>query len=162
MVNFEPANLCENLNGLVALVRFKKSEKAQEIVECCIQAILDFWNPEHGWDAKRVKEKHGIECSQFFKDYDVTSRVPFITGSGRALGALAHYYEVTRSTKALKLISLLRDIAITEYFTANGDYDPARMGTHSSGITLRILLSLARTANVMNRYNPDGSCKKVL
>jgi hypothetical protein len=149
LVNFEPANLCENLSGLAALVKYRKSEKAQEIFEKCIDAIHDFWNPDHGWNEQLMKEKHGVTCHSFFGRFDAPSHVPFITSTGRALSALSVYYEVTHSAKALKLLTLLKDIAITEYFTSSGDYDPIRMGTHTSGITW-ILLCLARTASMMN------------
>ena len=151
-VNFVPLTLSENLPGLAALVKFRKSEKAQQLMEKCIETIFEYWTPEKGWNANRMFEKHGINCFQVFQRYDAPSKIPFITSTGRALGGLSVYYEVTRSTNALKLIELLRDIATTEYFTPDGNYDREKMGAHSSGI-IWILLSLARTAIVLKDTN---------
>ena len=80
----------------------------------------------------------------------------FIVGLARAIGPLVKYYRATRYGPALELALLLKETAITEFYTEEGSYDPETFGTHAHSVTcvmssLAQLADLTRDSNLMRR-----------
>src|SRR5258706_946820 len=48
---FLPHNIREGLHALYALIRFRRSEQAEQVLAACLQAIDQYWgpSPEGGW-----------------------------------------------------------------------------------------------------------------
>jgi len=146
LVNFAAHNVREGFHALSALVAYRESSWAHDMAEASIAAIFDLWTPANGWDKQRLEGALGLTL------FDA----PFISGIARAIGPLVKYHRVTNSAPALHLATLLKDEALTKYFTANGDYDFDLLGEHTHSVTC-VLSSLAqladatRDAALMNR-----------
>ena len=138
LVNFCPHNLREGFHALYALVRYRRDDQASDLAERSIAVIFDLWKPDRGWDVGRLSELglHYQECQGF------------LHGEARMLGALVKYYRTTRHGPALELALILKDKAITEFFTDEGRYDADRFVTrHSHSITC-VMSSLAQLADL--------------
>ena len=136
-VNFFPHNLREGLHALYPLVQYRYSHQARETAERMIATVLDYWDPERGWNTARLGER-GLNVHPL-------ERQTFITGEARMLGPLVKYYRATDSGLALELALLLKEKAINEFFREDGAYDGALFGyhTHSTTCTLSSLAQLA-------------------
>ena len=138
-INFSPHNLREGFHALYALARYRKDDEACRLAERSIAAIFDLWNPDRGWDVQRLGAL-GLnyqECKGF------------VHGEARMLGPLVKYYRATHYGPALELALILKEKAITEFFTAEGDYDWDRFMTrHSHSITC-VMSSLAQLADLL-------------
>ena len=137
LVNFAPHNIREGFHALYALVTYRSSSRAHDTAEASIAAIFDLWDPEHGWNRTRLEGALGLKVIDFDS--------PFIGGLARAIGPLVKYYRITGSAPALRLATLLKDKALSEYFPADGECDLSRLGTHTHSITC-VLSSLAQLA----------------
>lgn len=138
LVNFCPHNLREGLHALYALVRYRDDAEARKLAEDCIAAVFDFWSPDRGWDVKLLEDL-GLNYQKCRG---------FIHGEARMLGPLVKYYRTTGHEPALKLALILKEKAITEYFTTEGHFDLDSFGTgHSHSITC-VLSSLAQLADL--------------
>lgn len=137
LASYSPHNVREGFHALYALVKFRGSERAQELAEASIATILDLWNPDTGWDWARLAAL-GVQ-----RQWDDT----FLIGLARAIGPLVKYYRATGYGPALDLALLLKDKAISEFFTADGHYDRDAFGTHVHSTTC-VLSSLAQLADL--------------
>ena len=136
---FCPHNVREGFHALYALAKFRANDWAIETAEKSIACILDLWDPESGWDLKRI-ESEGVRWLE--------SRT-FVSGLGRALGPLVKYYRATESAEAMRLINILGTKLTTEYYTSEGVFDARLFGTHSHSITC-CMSSLAQLAELQN------------
>ena len=136
--NFNDHNVREGMHALYALVKYRNSDRAQEVAESSIAYILDAWDPVEGWDTEGMTSAHGIRW---------TRENTFITGVARAMGPLVKYYRATGSGKALELASLLAEKATAEFFLPDGSYDREKFGTHTHSTTC-VMSSLAQLADL--------------
>ena len=136
LVNFAAHNVREGFYALYALVAYRDSSWAHDMAEASIAAIFDLWNPENGWDKQRLEGALGLTL------FDA----PFILGIARAMGPLVKYHRATGSASALHLATLLKDVAISKYFTPSGDYDLELFGEHTHSVTC-VMSSLAQLAD---------------
>jgi hypothetical protein len=139
LVNFSPHNLREGFHALYALARYRDDEGSRELARKSIAAIFDLWKPDCGWDVQRLSELglHYQECQGF------------LHGEARMLGALVKYYRTTRYNPALELALILKDKAITEFFTDEGQYNFDRFATRHSHSVTCVMSSLAQLADLM-------------
>ena len=107
---FDPHNTREGLHGLYALARYRSSGRALEVAEAAIAAVLDYWDPDGDWDGERLAAA-GMELG-----YAQT----YIRGAARAIGPLVKLYRATGSAAALELAMILKEKAITDFFTSEG------------------------------------------
>ena len=135
---FSPHNLREGLHALYALVKYRDSDRARQLVEACIEVIFEYFDLLKGWDGDRLDQEHGL----IFKPMPV-----FVQGVGRAIGPLVKYYRTTGYARALELAIVLKDKTIHEVFLEDGAYDPARFGTHVHSVTC-VMSSLAQLADM--------------
>ena len=138
LTQFRPHNVREGFHALFALVWFRHSDRARALAEASIAAILDLWNPAAGWDRERLTRHYRLHLAP---------EATFITGLARAIGPLVKYYRATGHGPALQLALLLKDKAISEFFTETGDYDPKTFGTHTHSTTC-VMSSLAQLADL--------------
>ncbi|NUQ62089.1 MAG: hypothetical protein HUU20_06355 [Pirellulales bacterium] len=140
LVNFCPHNIREGFHALAALVQYRGDEKARELAEQSIQAVMRFWDPQKGWDVEQTR-KLGLtylECQGF------------IHGEGRMIGPLVKYYQATGHAPALELALRLKEKAVGEFYLEDGDYTKERfVTTHAHSITC-VLSSLAQLADLLH------------
>lgn len=138
-INFSPHNLREGFHALYALAKYRKDKEAQGLAERSIATIFELWGPKDGWDLPRLRAL-GLnyqECQNF------------LHGEGRMLGPLVKYYRATGYGPALKLALILKEKALSEFFLADGAFDPKRfVTTHVHSITC-VLSSLAQLADLL-------------
>jgi hypothetical protein len=134
---FHPHNLREGFHALYALVKYRKSERARELAEQSIAAIQKYWKPDAGWDRNYLANTLGLEVVD----------APFILGIARALGPLVKYYRATQYKPALELATILKEKAVTEYFTTSGEFDAKRFSAHVHSTTC-VMSSLAQFADL--------------
>jgi hypothetical protein len=134
---FHPHNIREGFHALYALVKYRKSERARELAEASIAAIMKYWKPDTGWDRKYLENQLGL----------VVVETSLITGVGRAIGPLVKYYRATQYRPALELAGILKDKAIAEFFTPGGEFSPALFGSHVHSTTC-VMSSLAQFADL--------------
>ena len=138
-VNFCPHNLREGFHGLYALTRFRGDAQARELTERSIDAVMELWKPDHGWNIERLRAL-GLNYQECHG---------FVHGEGRMLGPLVKYFRATGYGPALELALVLKEKAIGEFFMADGCYDPGRFITrHSHSITC-MMSSLAQLADLL-------------
>ena len=138
LVNFRPHNVREGFHALFALAKFRNSAQARQLAEASIAAIFEYWNPTHGWDRERLEAKLGLS---------VSSESTFIVGLARAIGPLVKFYRATGHAPALELAIVLKEKAIGEFFTRDGDYDRDKFGPHTHSTTC-VMSSLAQLADL--------------
>lgn len=122
LVNFAPHNIREGFHALYALVKYRQSPRARQLAEASMEAILDLWKPDLGWNRRKLEGEWGLHIIDFDS--------PFIGGLARAIGPLTKYFVATGYAPALQLATLLKDKAISEYFGESGEYDLS-LGTHT-------------------------------
>ena len=135
--NFMPHSVREGFHALYALARFRASSKACELAEASIDAIMEYWNPATGWDFDYLEGRLGLRVD----------RDTFIIGLARSIGPLVKYYRATGYGPALHLAVLLKEKAVSEFFTDEGLYDRTRFGTHTHSTTC-VMSSLAQFADL--------------
>ena len=134
--HFLTHNLREGMHALYALVAYRGEERAHDLAEGCIAALLELWSPEHGWDRARCRER-GVEPVEG----------TLINGIGRMLGPLVKYYRVTGSGAALDLALRLCERLLVDAFPADGRYRPRVHGGHTHSTTC-VMSSLAQLAEL--------------
>ncbi len=144
LVNFIPHNCREGFHALYALVKYRDSARARELVEASIAAIFEYWSPDSGWDVGRLTDQMGLNVGQWGTECDSAE---FITGLARSIGPLVKLYRATGYGPALQLAILLKEKAIAEVFTEQGTFDPAVFGTHVHSVTC-VMSSLAQLADL--------------
>ena len=140
LINFSPHNLREGIHALYPLVKYRGDEEARVLAERCIDAVLELWSPNEGWDAARLRGLglEYLECQGF------------VHGEARMLGPLVKLYRVTGYGPALELALLFKEKAIAECFRDDGEYDTDRFATqHSHSITCT-MSSLAQLADLLD------------
>ncbi|MCD4669202.1 MAG: hypothetical protein K8S14_02015 [Actinomycetia bacterium] len=138
-VNFCPHNLREGFHALYALARYRNDKKACRLAEGSIAAVFDLWDPDNGWDIKRL-DALGLNYQKC---------QGFIHGEARMLGPLVKYYRATGYGPALKLALVLKEKAISEFFLSGGAFNVKRFFTvHSHSITC-VMSSLAQLADLL-------------
>ena len=100
-----PHNIREGLHALVALIRFRHSDRARQLAEASIEAINRFRDPERGWDKGYLEGDLGLRL--------VEIDAPFITGLARAIGPLVKLYRATGYGPASGLALRLKDQALS-------------------------------------------------
>ena len=138
LVNFNEHNLREGFHALYALARYRNSSWAAETAENSINHVFMLWNPDSGWDRKRLKTQFGINCSR---------EQTFITGIGRSIGPLVKLYRTTGQAPALELAMMLASKAKNEFFRHDGVYDRDKFGAHTHSTTC-VMSSLAQLADL--------------
>ena len=134
--SFVTHNLREGMHALYALVAYRGEERAHDLAEACIAALLELWSPERGWDRARCRER-GVDPSE----------PAFVAGIPRMLGPLVKYYRVTGSGPALDLALGLCERVLVEAFAADGRYRPRVHGGHTHSTTC-VMSSLAQLAEL--------------
>lgn len=137
LVNFHVHNVREGFHALYALVAYRHSEEARELAERSIDAILEFWDDETGWDIGTLEARYGL------KVFDQM----FVPGVGRAIGPLVKYFKATGYVPALHLAAVLKEKAIRDVFLEGGAYDGNVFGTHTHSTTC-VMSSLAQLADL--------------
>ena len=145
LIHFLPHNVREGFHALVVLAHFRSSERARNLIEKSVDAILELWNPDDGWDYDHLEGTLGLKVH----------RSGFISGLARTIGPLVKAYRTTGCEKALRLAILLKEKA-GEFFTEDGTYDRETFGTHTHSVTcvmssLAQLAELTSDAALMNR-----------
>ena len=138
LVNFRPHHLREGFHALYALAKFRDSAQARELAEESIAAIFTHWDSARGWDCKRLGEELGL---------NVLSESSFIVGIARAIGPLVKLYRATGCVPALELAVVLKEKAISGFFSEDGAYDRDRFGPHTHSTTC-VMSSLAQLADL--------------
>ena len=138
LVNFIPHNVREGFHALYALTRYRNSARARDLIEASIAAIFEYWDPEAGWDGRRLEGDHGLNCRD---------NPTFIIGLARAIGPLVKIHRVTGYGPALDLAVVLKDKAIDECFGEDGAYDSEVFGDHTHSTTC-VMSSLAQLADL--------------
>ena len=140
----------EGMYALWSLTKFRHSDRAQELGAASVDTILNYWEPEDGWDYERLEREQGVD-----------SHKPrtFINGLGRAIGAITRFYEATGYGPALELALLLKEKSIGQFFLADGSYGPERFGTHGHSTT-SAMCSLAQLADLTRDSHLMGRVKK--
>jgi hypothetical protein len=136
---FLPHNIREGLHALYALLRFRQSERARQVLADCLAAIDRYWDPEQGWDRPALEDRLGLRL--------VEIEAPFVSGLARAIGPLVKIYRASGYGPALALALRLKDQAVSQHFLAGGDYDRARLGAHIHSVTC-VMSSLAQLADL--------------
>ena len=135
---FSTHNLREGFHALYSLVKYRKSDRARELAEACIDAVFESFDPAKGWDGDRLKREHGLRFN----------RMPvFLQGVARAIGPLVKYYRATGYGPALELAVALKEKAIRDVFKEDGAYDPETFGIHIHSVTC-VMSSLAQLADL--------------
>ena len=137
LVNFVSHNVREGLHALYALTKYRRSAQARAIAEASIAVILEYWDPEKGWDSGRLEGEHGLHLQDS----------GFIPGLARALGPLVKFYRATGYGSALELAIVLKERALDGFFPADGSYDPSLHGHHTHSTTC-VMSSLAQLADL--------------
>ena len=89
-----------------------------------------------GCDLDRLESEFSIESNR---------EGTFVNRVGRAIGPLVKYYRATGHGPALDLAITLKEIAIADFYGADGTYDAESFGTHAHSVTCT-LSSLAQLA----------------
>ena len=144
---FNPHHIREGFHALYSLIKYRKSERAEEIAEKSIRDITNNWDPITDWDYDGIENSLGIKCEK--------SKV-FVSGLARTIGPLVKYYRTTSSVNALSLALVLKEKLLDEVFDKQGSFDIERFGTHAHSITcvmssLAQLADLTKDSTLMNR-----------
>ena len=137
-VNFNDHNLREGFHALYALARYRDSSWAAETAENSINQVFELWDPDSGWDRKKLKTQFGL---------NYLPGQTFITGIGRSIGPLVKLYRTTGQARALELAMLLASKATAEFFRHDGVYDRSKFGPHTHSTTC-VMSSLAQLADL--------------
>ncbi|NLZ56475.1 MAG: hypothetical protein GX900_07420 [Clostridiaceae bacterium] len=146
-VRFLDHNIREGMHALYALSRYRKDQRADELMHRAIAFISEHFIPEMEWD-KAALERLGLIVVQ-------SPLSPFISGTARAIGPLTKYFRATGYAPALSLAMELAEEALKSY-PPSGEFDPDLMETthaHSITSTMSSLAQLAETLNDQNLMN---------
>jgi hypothetical protein len=136
LVNLDTHNFREGFHALYSLAAFRRSERALELAEKCISTVFALWDPEKGWNREKIEGELGLN----FRDST------FIMGLARAIGPLVKLHRSTGSASALELAVVLKEKALSRFFTEEGRYDSATFGAHTHSTTC-VMSSLAQLAD---------------
>ena len=137
-VKFNDHNVREGFHALYPLVKYRNSQRARDLAEASIAAVLEYFVPGGRWDSERMEREHGVQV-----DGDRT----VVEGVGRCIGPLVKYYRVTGSGPALELASALKEKLVSEVYLEDGSYDMERFGGHVHSTTC-VMSSLAQLADL--------------
>ena len=140
LANFMSHNVREGLHALYALTKYRDSQRAYDLTKACIESIFQLWDPKRGWNVEKLHDDY---------DISVIPDLSFVNGLGRAIGPLIKFYHTTSYAPALELASILKEKAVSEYFTADGAYEFNRFGHHCHSVT-STLSSLAIMAGLLD------------
>jgi hypothetical protein len=138
ITSFNIHNIREGFHALCALAQYRDSTRAEELAQASIAVIFKYWDPDSGWHHDRLEREHGVTS---------LPASTFIIGLARAIGPLVKYYRASGYGPALELAIILKEKAISEFFLADGSYDPQRFGGHTHSTTC-VLSSLAQLADL--------------
>ena len=141
LINFNEHNFREGFHALYALVKYRNSNHAMEILKQSISTIFDLWDSHNGWNYTELYEINALKPT----DGEHT----FITGLGRSIGALVKIYDCTRYEPAIKLASMLVEKSLSEFFLSEGLYDSKIFGTHTHSTTC-VMSGLAQYGEFYN------------
>jgi hypothetical protein len=139
-VELEDHNLREGFHALTALVQCRGSEKARALAEASIQAIFDYWIPDERWNLDALQSQFPITVTEH--GYQT-----FIQRLARSIGPLVKLYKVTEHQPALALAIALKEKAVREFYTEEGDFSTAQFGAHAHSTTC-VMSSLAQLADL--------------
>ena len=148
-ISFSPHNVREGFHALYPLVKYRGSDKARELAEACIAAVLEYWDPAKEWDYDRLQRQHGLTFSK---------NPTFISGLARAIGPLVKYYRATEYAPALDLAVMLKEKAVSEFYKDDGAYDSELFGEHVHSATC-VMSSLAQLADLTSDSHLMGRVK---
>ena len=151
LVNFNEHNFREGFHALYALIRYRNSRKAMEILEDCIDKIFELWDSENGWDYDKIQKKFHLNI--YPADHT------FIEGLGRSIGPLVKIYDHTKFEPAIKLARILVDKSINEFFNENGTYDIKIFGTHTHSTTC-VMSGIAQYGDLLKDHSLFNRVKK--
>ncbi|MSP13402.1 MAG: hypothetical protein EXR62_10670 [Chloroflexi bacterium] len=137
-VNFLTHNLREGFHALYALVRYRQSARARSLAEASIAAILQFWDPQQGWNQQALENDYGLK---FWEG-------SLMSGVARAIGPLVKYYRATHYAPALDLALVLKERILQDCYPTDGAYDMNLFGTGVHSITC-VHSSLAQLADLL-------------
>jgi len=137
-MKFSGHNIREGFHALYPLVLYRQSDEARKIAEACIATIFEYFDPDIGCDLDRLESEFSIESNR---------EGTFVNRVGRAIGPLVKYYRATGHGPALDLAITLKEIAIADFYGADGTYDAESFGTHAHSVTCT-LSSLAQLADL--------------
>ena len=145
---FLPHSIREGFHALHALAKYRDSEKAMRTAEASIETIFRYWDPERGWEYEDLERVHNLDVPRTLSN--------FIGGLARSIGPLVKYYRATGFPPALELAVVLKEKAISEFFTEDGEYDLAEFGAHVHSVTctmssLAQLADLTSDSSIMDR-----------
>ncbi len=137
-IEFHPHHIREGLHAMNALVKFRRSSRGRETADACIDTVLDFWDPDAGWDHERMKREHGV--------------IPLkansiIHGEARCIGPLVKYYRTTGYGPALELAMALKERITRDIYVESGRYDRDKFGSGGHSTTC-VTSSLAQLADL--------------
>lgn len=124
---FLPHNLRETLWGCWALARYRDSREALDGAARLVEATTEYWKPEAGWDADRLKREHDVDLWR-----DTPS---FIWGLGRALGPLTALAADLGLDSAGALARVVVDKALADCFPPDGAWAVERTVSHIHSLT---------------------------
>lgn len=135
-------NVREGLHALYALIAYRNSDRARNLMQRCVETIGALWNPERGWDAAPF-----AAADVQLIEWPYPAQSPFVTGIARAIGPLVKIYRVTGYEPALELAQSIAGVATDSYLLPSGDYSVELFGghVHSTTCTLSGLAQLADT-----------------
>ena len=139
LVRLLPHNIREGFYALYALAHFRNSTQARDLAQRSIQTIFKRWHPRHGWDRDHLEAGLGLNV------------IPstFIYGLARSIGPLIKLYRTAGLEQALELALVLKDKAVNEFFTEDGEFDSDKFGTHTHSAT-SVMSSLAQLADLLS------------
>ena len=137
-IQFHPHHIREGLHALNALVKYRRSSQARETAEACIDTVLDFWDPDAGWDYRRMESEHGIIAMK---------TISIIHSEARCIGPLVKYYRTTGYGPALELATALKERIIRDIYVESGRYDIELFSGHGHSATC-VMSSLAQLADL--------------
>lgn len=139
LTTLQAHNVREGFHGLTALARYRADSAARELAEASIAAIFALWDPDGGWNMRRLEGEYGVTLADRHEN--------FVRTLPRAIGPLVKYYRCTRSAPALELAVALKNKLLRDHFSADGSYAIERQGTHGHSIAC-VLSSLAQLAEL--------------
>lgn len=133
-------NLRETTHALYALSKYRQDQKAYDIAKRQIETIDRYYDFECGkWDEEAFRRETGGSTN---------AGKPFPREFGRYIGPLVKLYRATGMREALLQAIRLKDFALQNVISANGDYDVDLFGAHTHSVT-SMFSSLAQLGELL-------------
>ena len=108
-------------------MRYRDCNRARELAEGSIDAILERWDPDEGWDGDYLEKTCGLKIwgtiENTYRDGNI------LIGLGRSVGPLVKYFRTTGFGPALELALQLKDKMLHDCFWEDGCYDAEQVRT---------------------------------